>query len=136
MVSVALFIASVLLVLVFLARMSVWVLLARHYPLADEWPDRSCPGTMVAADPLPYRVTVGANSRGITFHGYVLRLVGAAAFVPWSEVTATPEPSQLFRHGIRLRFQKVPSIHVTLPEEVWANLAGLQSLSVQPSVGV
>jgi hypothetical protein len=123
-------------VLLFLARMSAWALLARHYPLADEWPDLTCPGTMVAADPLPYRVTVGANSRGITFHGYFLRLVRSAVFVPWSEVSATPGPSQLFRHGIRLRFQKVPSLRVTLPEEVWANLAGQRPLSTQPSVGV
>jgi len=108
--------------LTLLVRHSAWRRLASVYPLAEEWPDRSYPGTMVTADPMPYRVTVGANSRGITFHGFFQRLTGSAVFVPWAELTFAPRRSQYHGGAITLGFKGAPTIQLVLPESVWANV--------------
>ena len=108
--------------LTLLVRHSAWKRLARVYPLAEEWPDRSYPGTMVTADPIPYRVTVGANSRGITFHGFLQRLTGSAVFVPWTELTFTSRRSQYYGNAVRLTFRAEPTVQLVLPESVWANV--------------
>ena len=108
--------------LTLLVRHSTWRHLARVYPLAEEWPDRSYPGTMVTADPMPYRVTVGANSRGITFHGFFQRLTGSAVFVPWTELTFTSRRSPYYGRAIALTFKRAPTIQLVLLESVWANV--------------
>ena len=123
--------------LTLLVRHSAWKRLARVYPLAEEWPDRSYPGTMVTADPIPYRVTVGANSRGITFHGLLLRLTGSAVFVPWPELTFTSRRSPYYGGAIKLTFTGAPNIPVVLPEAVWANVVSSRPLSpAKRAVGV
>jgi hypothetical protein len=96
-----------------LVRSREWSRLARIYPLGDERPDRSYYGP---------GITIGANSRGITFHGLLLRLDREPAFVPWSAVTATPFRSLYFLSAIRLTFAGAPSVEVVLPENVWANV--------------
>jgi hypothetical protein len=114
-------------------RFSSWTRLSQVYPLADEWPDRSYSGTMVAADPFPYRVTVGASSRGVTFHGFFMRLTGSAVFIPWPELTATPDRSLYFGKAINLTFAGAPDVHVVLPEAVWPSLLSCKPL--RPSQG-
>ena len=103
-------------------RFSAWARLAVHYPLALEWPDRTYSFTMVAADALIYRVTIGANAHGLTFHGFVQRLLGTASFVPWSEIVAGESRSWYFGPLVRLRFKKAPSIEVGIPSSVWLNI--------------
>jgi hypothetical protein len=103
-------------------RSSSWARLALHYPLKEEWPDRTYPDTMVAVDGLMYRVSIGANSRGLTFHGFVQRLMDTASFVPWSEVVAREGRSWYFRELVRVHFKKAPGVEVGVPSAVWLNI--------------
>jgi hypothetical protein len=90
---------------------------------------------MVTADPIPYRVTVGANSRGITFHGFLLRLTGSAVFVPWSELTSTARRSPYYGGAIKLAFTGAPTIPVVLPEAVWANVVSSKPVGPAKKAG-
>ena len=136
MLPVVLFLASFVLGFAVWARTSAWAHLAQHYPLGEEWPDRVYRGTMVSADPVLYRVTAGASSRGITFHGFFLRLAGSAVFVPWPEVTEASEPSRYLGSAVRLAFRAAPSLHIALPEAVWLNMAGQRPAARQRLLGV
>ena len=119
--------------MILIARVTGWALLAKAYPLprpfrGDRWRFQSA--SMRYKTNYGLCLTVGANPEG--FYLAILfpfRPGHPPLFIPWTDISAAVKPSRMFPYrqiGLRfveLRFQRVPEVPLRIMERLGRRLA-------------